>query len=276
MARRLAPTVCSVLPAARTALLGALALAAGVAACDGVEAAGDGGRATLFAAASTRDAVEELVRAFEAETGATVRVSLASSAALARQIDAGAQADLFLSAHPRWTDYLVERGRVAAAERTELATNALCWVTPAAARYAVRLEPGAPPPYAALAGRVAIGEPRGVPVGIYARSALEELGWWAALEPRLVPALDARAVLRLVERGEVEAGIVYASDAAGSEAVHVAAVFPRATHEPVRYVLAAVGSDSPTARALLRHLTGEAARDVFRRHGFGAGGAPER
>ena len=219
----------------------------------------------LFAAASLTSAVTEILPPHSLPQ---VRVSFAGSAALARQIDAGAPADLFVSANPRWMDYLQERGRVEAATRFDLLANRLVVVTPA--RSGLEVEPRSGFDLAgAFPGRLAMGDPDFVPAGTYARQALRALGWWPALKHRLAPAPDVRAALLYVERGECEAGVVYATDAAVSRRVRVAAELPDSLHAPIRYPAAVVaGRDSPAVRRLVRRLRSPGAAEVFRRHGF--------
>lgn len=220
---------------------------------------------TLFAAASLTSALTEILpRAGFPE----MRLSFAGSSALARQIDAGAPADLFVSANQRWMDYLQERGRIDGETRFDLLANRLVVVTPAGSGLEVEPRPGFDLA-GAFRGRLAVGDPDHVPAGIYARQALQALGWWPALEHRLAPAPDVRAALLYVERGECEAGVVYATDAAVSRRVRIAAELADSLHAPIRYPAAVVaGRDSPAVRRLVRRLRSHEAGEVFRRHGF--------
>lgn len=218
----------------------------------------------VYAAASLTDAVGELAKRYER---ASVKPVFAASSTLAKQIDAGAPADVFISADRKWMDYLVERGRVARDAPFELLGNALVLIAPRGHGFAVRFEPG----FAfadAFKGRLCTGEPGVVPVGIYAQDALTRLGWWDAIKPRVVGTDDVRAALAFVARGECPAGIVYRSDAAISPDVEIVGVFPEATHAPVVYPAAAVGSATPAARAFLDFLRTPAAAEVFARYGF--------
>ena len=190
-----------------------------------------------------------------------------AAAALARQIEAGVEAELFLSAHPTWTERLVERGLVRSESVHELLAGKLVWIAPVGVSYELRMERGFDPG-AHFAGRVAIGDPDHVPVGRYALEALRALGWWEGLARRLAPAADARAVLALVSLGEARAGIVYATDARASDRVHVLGVFPRETHEPIRYTLAELDAAGADARAFAAWLRGPEGAAVFERHGF--------
>lgn len=220
---------------------------------------------TVFAAASLGSALQEIL---PAAGPPAVSLSFGSSSALARQIEAGAPAGLFVSASEPWMDYLQERGLVDAATRVDLLANRLVVVAPAGEGFAVEVRPGFD--FAgAFAGRLALGDPDHVPAGVYARQALERLGWWAAVRDRLASAPDVRAALVFVARGECSAGIVYATDAAVSDRVEVVATFPDSLHAPIRYPAAAVmGRATPAVRQVLARLRTPAAAAVFRRQGF--------
>lgn len=255
----------------RVAALTARALAAGLLCLVGAcrESAPPETRAgspplTLFAAASTADALEEVAAAFEEETGAEARINAAGSATLARQIEAGAPADLFLSANREWMDYLVARGLVD--KPRDLLGNRLVVIQPAGAAPLDSPEDFLAP----AVRRIAVGDPESVPAGAYARQALKGLGLWDRLGPRLVPGSDVRQTLWFVERGEADAGIVYATDAAASDAVRVAFELDPALTGPIRYPVARVKRPeaSPRAQEFLEYLTGPAAAAIFERHGF--------
>lgn len=222
----------------------------------------------IFAAASTTNAITEIAAAWEAAGHGHVHTVFASSGVLARQIDNGAPADLFLSANVKWMEWLERRGMLAGAA-VPLFGNSLVLIQPADAPAPLGLNDSLA---AALdGGRLAIGDPDHVPAGIYARTALERMGLWDALEPRVVRMQNVRAALLLVERGEAMAGIVYASDASISKAVRVADSVAPKTGPPIVYP-AAVLRDGRTdaARRFLDHLETPEARAVFRRHGFDA------
>lgn len=220
---------------------------------------------TLFAAASTAPAIEEVARLYEAAGYGEVRAVFASSGVLARQIDNGAPADLYLSANASWMDWLAERGAVEG-EPVVLLGNRLALVQPAGT-LALLLDETLP---AALAGRrLAIGDPDHVPAGIYARQALESMGLWDALSPLAVRMKDVRAALLLVQRGEAAAGIVYASDAQGDSRLRIAGIFPEDSHDPIRYGAAILkDGDREAAQRLLDFLRGQKSGEIFRRHGF--------
>ncbi|MEE4383985.1 MAG: molybdate ABC transporter substrate-binding protein [Pseudomonadales bacterium] len=226
---------------------------------------------TVFAAASLTDALGALARRWEAEGHAPLRLSFAASSTLARQLEAGAPADLFFSANRRWSEYLLAEGLlVEDSLRTPIA-NALVVVAPAD-RLPARRDAALLDDLAAALGpddRIAVGDPEHVPAGLYARQALETLGQWEALAPRLARADNVRAALALVARGEAPLGIVYATDAAISERVRVVAAIPPEHHDPVVYPVAVVaGRDGPEVRALLQFLTGTGAAPVWARYGF--------
>jgi molybdate transport system substrate-binding protein len=218
----------------------------------------------VFAAASTREALEEIAGHYQAETGTRVECSPAASSALARQIEQGADADLFLSADERWADYLAERGLVG--QRRDLLANRLVVVVPQGSGLNLTSLAG-------LAGddvkhlALALGP---VPAGRYAREALKKAGVWERVAGRVREGGDVRAALAYVARGEAEAGIVYATDAAATSRVRVALEVPEALHGPVRYplVLLRGAAGKPTARAFYDYLGEEKAAAVFRRAGF--------
>jgi molybdate transport system substrate-binding protein len=216
---------------------------------------------TVFAASSTTEVLQELAAAFEKKTGTSVRLSFAASSVLARQIEAGAPAEVFVSADLEWMDYLAHKGLIRAGSRRDLAGNRLVLVTPRGHALHAVLAPGFDLP-GAFTGRLA------VPAGRYARQALEHFGWWAALLPRLAQAENVRAALRLVEVGEAGAGIVYATDAAASTEVVVAGTFPPSSHAPIVYPAALCGEAGPSAAAFLDFLSSKEAAGAWRAAGF--------
>lgn len=226
---------------------------------------------TVFAAASLKESLDEAAAAYRQATGMTVRVSYGASSALARQIEQGAPAQVFISADQDWMDHLQRRGRVDAADRRDLLGNRLVLVAPAAAAAApVALQSGVDlRPLLGAHGRLAMGQPDAVPAGRYARAALQSLGAWPALEARVAGAENVRAALMLVARGEAPLGVVYATDAAVEPRVRVLATFPQASHPAIVYPAARVAaSRHPHAPAFLRWLQGPAAHGIFVRHGF--------
>ena len=233
---------------------------------------------TVFAAASLQDALRAIEPAWrDASPGnPPLRFSFAASSALARQIEQGAPADLFASADEPWMDYLQQRNLIAPATRVSPLANALVLVAPAngAAR---PLALGRGTDLAALLGpdgRLATGDPAHVPVGRYAQAALDWMGQWQALSPRLARADNVRAALLLVERGEAPLGIVYATDARASQGVRVVGTFPVGSHPPVTYPFAVTrrGKADARTRALLAFLTGPGTEETWRRFGFSRAG----
>ncbi len=225
---------------------------------------------TVFAAASLTDAMKDVSVVWTRAGHQPLRLSFGSSSTLALQIEQGAPANLFASADQKWMDYLAGKQLIAADTRKDLLGNELVLVVPADHPRPVTITPG----FDLLAllgpnGHLATGDPAHVPVGIYAQQALQKLGLWEAVAPRLAPAADVRSALLLVERGEAPAGIVYATDAAASKAVMVAGTFPANTHDPIAYPFAVTkAGDTPVARALMTFLSGPQARAIFIKRGF--------
>lgn len=225
----------------------------------------------VFAAASLTDALRDLGGQWAARGHAMPRFSFAASSALARQIEQGAPADLFMSADEAWADYLQQRNLLAPATRSSPLGNALVLIAPAHAARPVTLARGTDLlPLLGPGGRLATGDPPHVPVGRYAQAALGWLGQWQALASRLARTENVRAALLLVERGEAPLGIVYSTDAAASPGVRVIGTFPAESHEPITYPFALTrrAEGQPLARALLAFLTGPEAAATWQRFGF--------
>ncbi|MCC7283378.1 MAG: molybdate ABC transporter substrate-binding protein [Acetobacteraceae bacterium] len=227
--------------------------------------------ATVFAAASLQDALRALGQEWQARGNPAPRFAFAASSALARQIEQGAPADIFMSADEPWMDYLQQRNLIVGASRISPLGNSLVLVAPANSTAAVTLSQGAD--LAALLGprgRIATGDPAHVPVGRYAQAALEWMGQWQAIAPRLARADNVRAALLLVERGEAPFGIVYATDARATSGVRVVATFPPESHPPVSYPFAITrrGEGNAVARTLFAFLISGEASEVWQRFGF--------
>jgi molybdate transport system substrate-binding protein len=224
---------------------------------------------TVFAAASLTDALNDIGHLWQAQ-GHKIVFSYASSSTLAKQIDAGAPADVFASADEKWMDDAEKSGHIEGATRTDLLGNALVLVEPKAQLHPVSLTPGLKlAPILGPSGRLAVGDPAHVPAGIYAKQALEKLGAWDSTKDHLAPAESVRAALRLVEIGEAPAGIVYATDIKSTPAVAIAGTFPPSSHDPITYPFAAVaGKNITEAKAFLAFLHTVAAQDVFHHYGF--------
>ncbi len=214
----------------------------------------------MFAAASTASAIEAAAAEWTMKGNGPVTVHAAATSTLARQIEFGAHADVFVSAHPAWTDRLAMSGHVAAETIVTLASNALV--------VAVREDDAAARPYpACLDGRVAMGDPDHVPIGQYARQALETAGLWTRVADRQIAAFDAAAAAALVRRGECEAGVLYATQI--GPGLRVAHRFPPGVHESIEIRAAATGP-SPSLRALdlLDWLAGESGQRHLQQAGF--------
>ncbi len=220
---------------------------------------------TVFAAASLTDVLGEIGGRFEETQGTPVRFSFAASSTLARQIEAGAPADMVALASTDWAAYLAERGLIG--EPVSPASNRLVLIAPSGTVAPERpLSAEGLEALLGKEGRMAIGDPAHVPAGIDAKAALDTLGLWDVAAPRLAGADNVRAALALVARGEAALGIVYATDAAIAD-VAVLAEIPGSAHAPIVYPFATV-TDGSAARAFLTFVTGDVARGIFRDHGF--------
>lgn len=223
----------------------------------------------VYAAASLTPALTELADAYQAAGHERPVLVFAASSALAKQIENGAPADVFASADNKWMDYLAQRGKIDLGSRRDRLGNTLVLIAPRGRPFTAKLVSDFDLP-TAFEGRLCTGEPDVVPVGTYAKQALTRLGWWSALAPRMVGTDDVRTALAFVERGECPAGIVYATDAAGSDKVTVVSRFPDGSHDPVRYPFARTPTAAADASDFLQFLDGERARAVFVRLGFTA------
>lgn len=226
--------------------------------------------AVVFAAASLKTALDDAAAAFEEDTGHSLALSYAGSSALARQIEQGAPADLFVSANRAWMDHLVAAGLIREESRVDLLSNRIALVAPAASDVALAIAPGFDLAGAlGPDGRLAMAETRSVPAGIYGRAALEALGVWESVENRVAQSENVRAALALVSRAEAPLGIVYATDARADEAVRIVGLFPEDAHPPIVYPAALVAeSDNAVAARFLAFLRSPEARPLFERQGF--------
>ncbi|NBB68764.1 MAG: molybdate ABC transporter substrate-binding protein [Alphaproteobacteria bacterium] len=226
---------------------------------------------TVFAAASLTDAVERIAELYEAETGAAVRLSFAASSTLARQITAGAPAEIYLSANERWMDHVEDAGLIEPETRVSALGNRLVLIAPAdSALDRVTVDAGLD--LAALVddgARIAMADPAHTPVGLYAREALRTLGLWGDAAPRLARTAEVRAAVALVASGEAPLGVVYATDAVVTPAVKVVGRIPPETHTPISYPFAILeGAATPAVEAFFAYLRGPEARAVFEDAGF--------
>ena len=226
---------------------------------------------TVFAAASLKDAMDEAGAAWERRTGQSVRTAYAGSSALARQIEQGAPADVFVSADQDWMDWLQQRRLIDARSRHDLLGNTLVLVAPARSNaQPLRLSKGTDlRQLLGRNGRIALALTSSVPAGKYAKAAFESLGMWTALQSRTAEADNVRAALLLVSRGEAPLGVVYASDAKADPGVRVLATFPAGTHPKIVYPVACIAaSRNPQATAFVQWLQSADADAIFRKHGF--------
>jgi molybdate transport system substrate-binding protein len=228
-----------------------------------ISALGFAGEVTVYAAASLTNALGDLAKAYEASYGVKVKTSFAASGALAKQIESGAPADIFISADKKWADYLDGKGKIDHDSLVNLLGNTLVLIAPKGKGFPVRLDKDFD--FAkSFTGKLCTGETESVPVGIYAKEALTNLGWWDAIRPRIVGTDDVRAALGLVGRGEC-IGIVYETDAKVSDQVEILAVFPDGLHAPIVYPAALV-TQSSNAKAFFEFI--KASPGVFAKYGF--------
>lgn len=223
---------------------------------------------TVLAAASLKNALDEAAAGFTKAGGGPVRVSYAASSALARQIEQGAPADVFLSADEDWMDYVAARKLIVPSSRRSLLTNRLALVAPAGSRVRLAIGRGMPLAQTLGQGRLAMAAPE-VPAGRYGRAALTSLGVWDSVKARLASAENVRTALLYVSRGEAPLGIVYDTDAKVDPKVRIVGLFPAASHPRIIYPAAVlVGSRNPQARRFLQYLQSPAGGAVFRKYGF--------
>lgn len=226
-------------------------------------------RVLVFAAASLTDAMTAVGAAYAATGNPAPVFSFAASSTLARQIENGAPAALFISADEEWMDYLDTRALIDPDSRASFLRNSLVLIVPKGVAWPTPIAPGFELA-AALEGRkLAMADPDAVPAGRYGRAALEALEAWSDVAPFVVRADNVRAALTFVERKEVAAGVVYATDAAASARVDVVGAFPAGSHPPISYPMAIVAAhDSREARAFRAFLLQDTAKAIYRRFGF--------
>jgi molybdate transport system substrate-binding protein len=229
----------------------------------------------ILAAASLQDALTEVADSWSAQGHPKPVLSFASTSALARQVEAGAPADLFVSADEKWMDALADDDTIRLESRTTFLTNRLVLIAPAQSKAHISFAPGFGLTKLLGGGKLAMADPQSVPAGRYARQALGNLGVWQSVEAQIVPAENVRVALGLVARKEAALGIVYASDAKSGADVRVVASFPESSHEPIRYPLAILtASKNPDAEAMRKYLLSEDAAKIFRNYGFGTPAQP--
>lgn len=225
---------------------------------------------TVFAAASLTNAMQEIAEEYQKGKEVKIVSSFASSSTLARQIEQGAPADLFISADQQWMDYAVEKKTMDDASRFTLLGNELVLVAPTVNKpEQISISKITDWKNLLKGQRLSVGDPDHVPAGIYAKEALQKLGAWDTLSSQLAPGNSVRVALALVERNEAPYGIVYGSDAIASKKVTVVGTFPEDSHKPVEYPMAMVKDhNSATVTAFYNYLKGPEAAAVFKRYGF--------
>jgi molybdate transport system substrate-binding protein len=224
---------------------------------------------TVFAAASLKNALDDTDAAFTKATGIKVTTSYEASSALAKQIEAGAPVDIFISADLRWMDYVAGKNLIKADMRYNLLGNKLVLIAPKDSKLdTVAIAQGFDIAKLAGDGRIAVADVKAVPAGLYAKAALEKLGAWATAEPKLAQAENVRATLAFVARGETPLGIVYETDAKIEPKVKTVGVFPDDSYPPVTYPVAATSTAKPAATQYLQFLRGAAAKAIFEKYGF--------
>jgi molybdate transport system substrate-binding protein len=222
---------------------------------------------TVFAAASLKNALDDISAKWKEGNGATIAASYASSSTLAKQIEQGAPADVFVSADQQWMDYVDKKSLVE--KPHDLLGNRLVLIAAKDSKVALTIEPGAKLSEALGDGKLSVGDPSNVPAGIYAKEALTNLKLWDSVQPKLAPAADVRAALTLVSRGEAPLGIVYETDAKVDPNVRIVSVFPEDSHKPIVYPVAVVKTTkNPDAAKFVAFLSGPAAKEIFMKYGF--------
>ena len=224
----------------------------------------------VFAAASLQTALDELAGPVDTATGVRIKISYAASSALARQVENGAPAEIFVSADLDWMDYLADRKLIRPDSRSNLVGNRLVLIAPKGAGPALKVERGFGLAAALGRDRLALANPDVVPAGKYARAALTSLGVWDSVANRIAAAENVRAALALVSRGESPLGIVYRTDAQVDSGVTVIDIFPESSHPPIVYPVALLPPASAKAARVLAFLKSPEAFAVFQRHGFTA------
>src|ERR1700687_4701838 len=224
---------------------------------------------TVFAAASLKNALDDVDAAYTAKTGVKIVASYAASSALAKQIEQGAPADIFASADTDWMDYAIGRKNINEPTRVNLLGNSIVLIAPKDSKIdTVAIGPGFDLAKLAADGKIATGDVKAVPVGKYARAALEKLGAWQAAEPKFAMAESVRAALTLVARGEAILGIVYATDAKVEPGVKVVGTFPADSHPPIIYPVAATTTAKAEAADYLAFLRSSAAKTILAKYRF--------
>ena len=224
-------------------------------------------KVTVFAAASLTNAMTDISKAYESEQPVKIQNSFSSSSSLAKQIETGAPADIFMSADSKWMNYLQDKKRIDASSRINLLSNRLVIIAPKGKVFRIQADQsfdfGG-----AFNGKLCTGETESVPVGIYAKQSLMALNWWHSVKSRIVGTIDVRAALVFVERGECSAGIVYETDAKVSNKVEIIAILPEESHDPIVYPLALVQGAKENAKGFYEYTKSEKAKAIFMKYGY--------
>ncbi|MEO6380823.1 MAG: molybdate ABC transporter substrate-binding protein [Nitrobacter sp.] len=224
---------------------------------------------TVFAAASMKNALDDVDNAYTAKTGVKITASYAASSALAKQIEQAAPADVFISADTAWMDYAIGKKTINESTRINLLGNSIVLIAPKNSKTDhVKIGQGFDLAKLVGDGKVATGDVKSVPVGKYAKAALEKLGAWTAVEPKMAMAENVRAALALVARNEAALGIVYSTDAKVDPGVKIVGTFPDDSHPPIIYPAAATTTAKSDAAGYLAFLTSSAAKTIFEKYGF--------
>jgi molybdate transport system substrate-binding protein len=223
----------------------------------------------VFAAASLKNALDEVAAQWQKETGKKVKISYAASNTLIKQIEQGAPADMFISADLDWMDYGAQKSLIKPDTRSNLLGNRIVLIAPKDSSLSVNIQPGFDLATLLKGGRLSMGNVDAVPAGKYGKAALEKLGAWDGVKDKIAQAESVRAALLLVSRGEAPLGIVYQTDAASDPSVKIVGVFPDNSHPPIIYPIALMKeSSNPDALAFLNYIRSAAARPAFERQGF--------
>jgi molybdate transport system substrate-binding protein len=224
---------------------------------------------TVFAAASMKNALDDIDAAYTAKTGVRISASYAASSVLAKQIEQGAPADIFVSADTDWMDYAIAKKNIDVPTRVNLLGNSIVLIAPKDSRIDnVTIAQGFDLAKLAGDGKIATGDVKAVPVGKYAKAALEKLGAWSAAEPKFAMAESVRAALTLVARGEAALGIVYSTDAKVEPGVKIVGTFPADSHPPIIYPVAATATAKTEAADYLAFLRSSASKAILEKYGF--------
>ena len=222
---------------------------------------------TVFAAASLTNVITEIASDFEKEKDAEIQSSFAASSTLAKQIEKGAPADIYISADTKWMNYLQDKNLINVDSKVNLLGNHLVIITPKGKNLKVITEKSFN--FAeTFNGKLCTGDTETVPVGIYAKQALKNLSWWDSIKMRIVGTQDVRAALVYVERGECDTGIVFETDANISNKVNIVAIFPEETHDTIIYPLAMMKNANPNTADFYNYLKSDKAKAIFKKHGF--------